>query len=51
MGRISEEKRQYKCYYPFLEYSPELVALKCAKMAGIEAAYAGIVERIRQWMN
>lgn len=38
-GRISEEKRQYKCYYPFLEYSPELVALKCAKMAGIEAAF------------
>lgn len=27
-GRISEEKEHYKCYYPFLDYSPELVALR-----------------------
>lgn len=25
---ISEEKKKYKCYYPFLDYSPELVALR-----------------------
>ena len=28
---ISEEKEDYKCYYPFLSCSPELVALNCAK--------------------
>lgn len=38
-GRISEEKRQYKCYYPFLDYSPELVALKCGEKKGIETAF------------
>ena len=27
-GRISGEKGHYKCYYPFLDYSPELVALR-----------------------
>ena len=25
-GFISEEKEKYKCYYPFLNYSPELIA-------------------------
>lgn len=29
-GKISEEKEYYKCYYPFLDYSPELVALRTA---------------------
>lgn len=27
-GLISEEKESYKCYYPFLDYSPELAALR-----------------------
>ena len=27
-GQLSEEKEHYKCYYPFLDYSPELVALR-----------------------
>ncbi|MCM1172062.1 MAG: DUF5682 family protein [Clostridium sp.] len=27
-GIISEDKGQYRCYYPFLDYSPELVAVR-----------------------
>ena len=27
-GRISEDKERYKCYYPFLDYSPELAAFR-----------------------
>lgn len=27
-GYVSEEKEDYKCYYPFLDYSPELAALR-----------------------
>ena len=47
-GQLSEEKEHYKCYYPFLDYSPELVALRTAKRLGIPAAfmdlsYAGIL--------
>lgn len=38
-GRVSGEKRQYKCYYPFLEYSPELAALRCARERGIDTAF------------
>ena len=30
-GRISEEKAHYKCYYPFLDYSPELAAFRAGK--------------------
>lgn len=38
-GRISEEKEHYKCYYPFLDYSPELAALRAGKKCGIETAF------------
>lgn len=38
-GELSEEKGHYKCYYPFLEYSPELTALREAGKRGIEAAF------------
>ena len=38
-GRISEEKEHYKCYYPFLDYSPELAALREGKRLGIKAAF------------
>ncbi len=38
-GRISEEKERYKCYYPFLDYSPELAALREGKRLGIKAAF------------
>lgn len=27
-GKISGQQEHYKCYYPFLDYSPELVALR-----------------------
>ncbi len=38
-GIISEDKQHYKCYYPFLEYSPELEALRTAGENGISSAF------------
>lgn len=38
-GRISQEKERYKCYYPFLDYSPELAAFRTGKRLGIETAF------------
>lgn len=38
-GRISGEKGHYRCYYPFLDYSPELVALREGCRLGIETAF------------
>ena len=38
-GLLSEEKEHYKCYYPFLDYSPELAALRTADRLGIPAAF------------
>ena len=38
-ARISEEKEHYKCYYPFLDYSPELAAFRVGKKLGIETAF------------
>ncbi len=38
-GKITKEKEHYKCYYPFLEYSPELTALREALQLGIPAAF------------
>ena len=38
-GYISEEKEDYKCYYPFLACSPELVALKCANERQIHSEF------------
>lgn len=38
-GYINEEKERYKCYYPFLNYSPELVALREGKKRNIEAEF------------
>ncbi|MBQ9990899.1 MAG: hypothetical protein IJP31_08155 [Lachnospiraceae bacterium] len=34
-GLISDKKEDYKCYYPFLDFSPELVALREAKKGQI----------------
>ncbi len=53
MGRISGEKGHYRCYYPFLDYSPELVALREGGKLGIETAfidlpYAEILAATRQ---
>ncbi len=38
-GAVSEEKEKYKCYYPFLDYSPELVALREGAKRGIYTAF------------
>ena len=38
-GIISEEKEHYRCYYPFLDYSPELAALRTGKRLGIPTAF------------
>jgi len=38
-GMVSEEKEKYKCYYPFLDYSPELVALRTGAKCGIYTAF------------
>ena len=38
-GFVSKENEKYKCYYPFLDYSPELVALREGKKRGIETSF------------
>ena len=38
-GLISQEKEHYKCYYPFLDYSPELAAFRAGKRLGIRTAF------------
>ena len=38
-GMISEDKSDYKCYYPFMEASPEYNALCEAKKLGIPAEF------------
>ena len=38
-GKIAGEKEHYKCYYPFLSCSPELLAMKEAAKRGIKAAF------------
>lgn len=38
-GLVSEEKEDYRCYYPFLDASPELTALRAAAGRGIEARF------------
>lgn len=37
--KISEEQEHYKCYYPFLDYSPELVALREASKNMTEVSF------------
>lgn len=38
-GVVSEEKENYKCYYPFLDYSPELVALRQGMKQNIPVSF------------
>lgn len=38
-GKISEEKGRYRAFYPFLDYSPELVALREGKARGIHCEF------------
>jgi len=37
--KISKEQEHYKCYYPFLDYSPELVALREAHKNNAEVSF------------
>ncbi len=46
--KISQEQQHYKCYYPFLDYSPELTALREAHknmtyMSFIDLSYGDIL--------
>lgn len=41
-ARLSEEKEHYRCYYPFLDYSPELAALRAGRKLGIETAFVDL---------
>ncbi|MCR4598155.1 MAG: DUF5682 family protein [Acetatifactor sp.] len=41
-GLVSEEKRDYRCYYPFLDTSPELVALRGGKAKGVPALFCDL---------
>lgn len=38
-GIITNKKEQYKCYYPFIEYSPEYIAIKKAKEYGVPVSF------------
>lgn len=38
-GAVSEEKEKYRCYYPFLDYSPELAALRTGDAQGAQVAF------------
>lgn len=38
-GKISEEKEKYRVFYPFLEYSPEYVAMKKGDSLGIKSEF------------
>lgn len=38
-GAVSEEKEKYRCYYPFLDYSPELEALRTGEAQGAQVAF------------
>ena len=38
-GAVSEDKEKYRCYYPFLDYSPELAALRTGSALGAQVAF------------
>lgn len=38
-GYVSGEKEDYKCYYPFLDYSPELTAIREGSKRGINTEF------------
>lgn len=44
-GEIGEGKEYYKCYYPFLDYSPELAALRICRTMGIESRFIDLPYR------
>jgi len=38
-GAVSQDKDKYRCYYPFLDYSPELAALRTGSALGARVAF------------
>ncbi len=38
-GAVSREREKYRCYYPFLDYSPELAALRAGSALGAQVAF------------
>ncbi|SHO44075.1 DUF5682 family protein [Anaerocolumna xylanovorans] len=44
-GYVSEEKEDYKCYYPFLDYSPELVAVREGMKRGVPVEFIDLPYR------
>lgn len=46
-GRVSEEKEKYRAYYPFLEYSPEWVAIREAQQAGARLSFIDLPYALR----
>ena len=38
-GYIDKEKGDYKCYYPFLDYSPELIGMRYGRIHKIPTMF------------
>lgn len=46
-GKVSEDKEKYRAYYPFLSYSPELVAIREAGKRGIPVQFIDLPYALR----
>lgn len=46
-GKVSDEKERYRAYYPFLSYSPELVAIREASKRGIPVQFIDLPYALR----
>lgn len=46
-GKVSEEKEKYRAYYPFLSYSPELIAIREADKRSIPVKFIDLPYALR----
>lgn len=46
-GKVSDEKEKYRAYYPFLSYSPELVAIREAERKSIPVQFIDLPYALR----
>ncbi len=46
-GKVSEEREKYRAYYPFLDYSPELLAIREAKQRTIPVQFIDLPYALR----
>jgi len=46
-GKVTEEKEKYRAYYPFLEYSPELIAIREGKDRDIPVRFIDLPYALR----